>query len=207
MAVKAGVTHECLKGSVEFEGMFHFKEFYRGLIEVCVDKGFLDYDKKKKYMETHYQEKHTASPVEGRSVWIWWRMAKGEEGSTFYTQNIDIEMHLRFIKDVEVMTRGKKVKVQKGQIKVHYNCYITMDPFDEWKDHWFLKHILDLYIKRFWGKRKDAIENSTRDDMYYIQRFMKDYFEMKQFTPPTDTFYPAQGFKRPPLFGQEYKPE
>ncbi|MBI1970256.1 hypothetical protein HYS47_00765 [Candidatus Woesearchaeota archaeon] len=182
-----------LNTNVKFKGVFDFTELYRQTRDRLVDKG---YGSKPswKYMEKLYQEKRTTDPREGKSGWIWWRTKKTEEGSTFYTLHIDLDFHFRYFRDIEVMQEGKKLRVQKGEVEVVLNGYMLLDPEDKWKKHWFLKHVLELFYKRIWRKRRDMIRNTVISDTYKIQNHIKEFFDLKQFAPPQEVgFYPRGG--------------
>jgi len=157
--------------------------------EVVKDKGYAT-GATFKFMEKHYMERVYSDPRKGKETWIWWRTSKTEEGSTYYVLHIDLDYHFRFVQDIEVMQQGKKVKTQKGEVEIILDGWLELDPGDEWENHWFLKHVHELFYTRIWSKRREAIINSLRGDVYKMQALLKQMFEMKEFTPTKPGFYP-----------------
>ncbi len=183
----------CLSTSVKYLGIFDFKDFYRAFIDILRDKGYL---KKEFYFaEKLYFEKQSQNPQEGNSGWIWWRTSKMQEGTKYIQQCIDIDIHTRFMKHIEMMEAGRKIRPWKGEVEVNFEAYLLLDPYDKWKNHWFLKNIHTLYHTRIFAKRKDAWKVSTRNDCYWFQRFVKDFFELRQFAPSPELFYRPYGYK------------
>lgn len=175
-------------------GVFDFKQFYRDIRDQIEDKGYFKEDNWK-YAEPYYSEKRSSDPREAKTIWIWWRTEK-KEGNPFYLRHIDLEFHLRFVKDVEVMVEGEKKNVQRGEVEVVFNAWLEIDPKDEWKNHWFLKSFLDLFVRRIWRKRREAEKWGTIGDCMYIQTMVKDYFEIHKFIgPPKESFYSTYGYK------------
>jgi hypothetical protein len=182
-----------LKTSVKFKsGLFVMIEVYRNMLEQYKHHQYAD-GTTFKFLETYYHETRHSDPQQGRYYWIWWRGIRTEEGSSYYWKCLDVEFHGRFIKDVEIMNEGKKIKVQKGEIEILLNGYLKADPKDEWKNHWFLKHVDDLFWNRIWRKRRKDRKASVRSDTYKVQHFLKEFFSLATFTPGTKNFYTSEG--------------
>jgi hypothetical protein len=188
------VVVPCLKTSVKYLGVFDYKDFYRAIIDILRDKGYLN-QTTFKFFEKLYQEKHTQNPKEGNSGWIWWRTYKMQQGTQYVMQCIDVDLHTRFMRRIEMMEAGRKIRPWKGEVEINFNAYLRLDPFNTWKNHSILKHVHDLYINRIFGKRKDIWKISTRNDCYWIVRFLKEFFELRQFAPAPELFYRPQGWR------------
>jgi len=190
------VTIEGIKTRVKFSGVFDFRDLYRMVRDYLQDKGYVQGDSWK-YMENYYSEKHSSNPKEGNTVWIWWRtFKKGDEGSTFYTQHIDIDFHARFLKDTEMVIDGEKRRLQKGELEILFSAYLNVDPDNKWSSHWLLKGFLDMYIRRIWRKRREAVKWTTIGDCMFMQSAVKDYFNIKKYYgAQKEMFYPQFGYK------------
>lgn len=185
-----------VKTRVKFFGIFDFKELYRAVRDRLTDIGYLKGDDYK-YVEKYYSEKVSSDAKEAKTIWIWWRTHKTEEGSPYYEQHIDIDFHLRYITDMEVMVDNEKKKVQKGEIDVMIEAYLILDPGDKWENHWFLKTVHPLFYKRIWRKRREDRKNSTMTDAYKVQAMIKEFFEISHFMPlKGESFYPTYGYKK-----------
>ena len=185
---------EALHTEVKYLGTFVLKDFYRSLIEVLVDKGYIK-RKFMRHMENFYMMKETSNPRENSSVWFWWRTSKKHEKSPFYKIQMDITAHCRFLKEKELMWEGRKVRAYKGEIQIVIETDEIIDPKGEWAEHWFLKHIRDLYVHRIWARRKDMVKNQARNDTYFVQRFLKQFLELKQFGAESEIFYKPFGYQ------------
>ncbi|MBI4150075.1 hypothetical protein HY488_01595 [Candidatus Woesearchaeota archaeon] len=184
------VPFDALKTKVKYVGVFDLKDFYRNIRDLLQDKGYVS-SESYKFMETYYQERVNPDPKRGKEMWIWWRTSKAEERTTYVRQHCDVDFHMRFIHDIEVMDKGKKVRAQKGEIEINFHGYIVLDPDDAWEKHWFLKQIHPLFYERIWAKRRETNINTVRNDVYKFQQYVKDYLGLKQFGATTFPFYPT----------------
>src|SRR3989344_9290776 len=156
-----------IKTRVKYLGTFDFKQFYRDVRDQLQDKGYINEDNWK-YLEPYYSEKRSGDPREANTIWIWWRSEKREEGIPFYKRHIDMDFHLRFVREAEVMVNGQKKRVHKAEIEIMFEGWLELDVGDRWKNHWLLKSFLDTYIRRIWRKRREAEKWSTIGDCMYI---------------------------------------
>ena len=188
---------EGLKTRVKYFGIFDFKQIYRDLKEKLTDLGYLNsHEGSKNMMETYYSEKRSSDPREAKTIWIWWRTEKWEEGSPFYKQTLNLDFHLRYIKDVEVMIEGEKKRAQQGEIEVWVKGDLIIDPNNEWQNHWLLKHFLGLMVRRIWRKQREIKKNSTITDTHKMQAFIKETLEITHFMPlKGESFYDSMGYK------------
>ncbi len=187
------VRFDALKTKVKFLGVFDMKDFYRNIRDLMQDKGYCN-SETYKFIETYYQERINPDPRRGKEMWIWWRMSKAEEGTTYVRQHCDLDFHMRYIQDIEVLEHGKKVRAQKGEIEITFDGYLLLDQEAKWENHWFLKQVHPLFYERIWAKRREANINTVRNDVYRFQQYVKDYLGLKQFGAATFPFYP----KSPP---------
>ncbi|MCX8146901.1 MAG: hypothetical protein N3D84_00325 [Candidatus Woesearchaeota archaeon] len=189
---------EGITTKVKYYGIFDLKELYRMVRDKLVDEGYISEEKAKdNMMENYYSEKRSSDPREAKTIWIWWRTKKKEEGSPFYEQRIDVDFHLRYIKDVEVLVDGDKKRVLQGEVEVKLIGDLYIDPDDKWKNHWLLSSFLDFMVRRIWRKQRESRKNSVISDVMKIQAMVKEFFEIKHFMPlkPVEPFYPLYGYK------------
>lgn len=190
------VKIDALKTRVKYYGMFDFKQLYRDVRDKLTDLGYVKGDDYK-YIEKYYYEKESSDPREGKTIWIWWRTSKKEESSTYYEQHIDLDFHLRFVKEMEIMVDNEKKRVWQAEIEVLLESYLLLDPKGEWDNHWFLKTVHPLFYKRIWRKRREDRKNSTMTDCYKVQAMVKETFEISHFMPlKAEPFFPKYGYKK-----------
>jgi len=195
-----GKLKEAWKTKVKYMGVFSMRGLYKELMEYLKDLDYTDEDRYK-YFETYYYEKRSSDPKEATSMWIWIRTDKNEliDSSNFFRYHMNIHYHVRFMKDIEVMSGGEKLKVQQGEVEVIIHPYIEIDWKGMWQSHWLLKHLLDFYVERLWWKSFQEKKHRVKDDAKEVQRRVKDYFEMQSNLPlEAAAFTPSHGYRDEP---------
>ena len=128
-----------LKQSVKHKGLFNYSEFYNFCYNWFKDEGFL-------LSEKEYTEKISAA---GKEVVIKW---SAHRKITDYYQNfIDVKWHILGMNDAEADIDGKKVKMNKGEVKLEVDAKLKKDWEETWDKNpfWkFLRGIYDRYIMR-----------------------------------------------------------
>ena len=100
----------------------------------------------------------------------------------------------RFLKDIELMVDGQKTKAQKGEFELTIRGDLLLDPYDFWKNHWFLKHFFEFFYKRIWKKQREAKKNAVTGDVYQLSNYLKDVFGvMHSKEQRGEIFYPKKG--------------
>src|SRR3989344_7548117 len=140
------------ESKIRYDGTFDYYQFYINMFEFLVEWGYVTSDSYK-YMETYWSEVHRP---EGKEIWVWWKTKKMEEKNPFYTFHLDYVFHLKKVKDVEVIEGGKKLNVQKGQIRVYIDAKLCFDEDGKWDKHWLLKNrtIQRFFLYKLWLKRR-----------------------------------------------------
>lgn len=150
------------------------------------------------YYETQYYEKISPDPKEGRTMWIWLRPRKIDtpDVSKFYQYFIDIEFTARFLKDVEVMHEGEKMKAQSGYMEIMIDAGVFTDREGKWRNHWLLKHLYHFFLERVWYKQFEDKKHVAKEDAQKLAQQIKMYFELESFlhTKP-EAFVPSHGYK------------
>ena len=102
-----GEKYPVWKTSIKYQGVFVMRSLYKETFEFLKDINYTD-ENRYRYMEEYYYEKRSSAPIEGRSLWIWWRTdtRDGVDVSSYYKFAIDVDFHVRFMKDVEAVVEG-----------------------------------------------------------------------------------------------------
>lgn len=195
---------------IKFQGMFHLMHFYRMMREHLKDKeyvatmttessgmpakkpakgGVAEEETGKtdeKYMETYYSERISTDPNQGRSIWVWWRLSKDDWKNKYYRYRLNMDFHCRFIRDVEIMHEGRKVKTQQGEIEVIMRSDLLCDAHNKWETHWFLKHFHKFFYNRLWRLERDNKRQLLIDEVEFFANTIKKYFGLKTYDTPYD---------------------
>src|SRR3989338_8629768 len=83
-------------------------------------------DIEKLYSENVYQR---GIHKGGKEMWFWWRAEKFAEGkySGYFLNTLDIDAHVVYLQNVEIVQQGKKMNVQNGEIEMFFRPKIWLD--------------------------------------------------------------------------------
>ena len=198
-----GVIASVPEFRVKYNDVFSLRNLYIMLHEMLLEEGWVGADGSKDHedIETLYSENLYQKGLHrgGKELWFWWRAHKFPEGrySGYLINKLDIDTHVVYLQNVEVVHQGKKLNVQKGEIEMFFRARIESDYKDEkWENHWFLKHMKPIYEKRIIHSEIEKREKELWRDAYRIQSKIKQYLNFKTFVPVPEPFFPRQfGFE------------
>jgi len=181
---------------VKYSDVFSLRNLYIMLHEFLLEEGWVGVDGNADHedIETLYSENVYQRGIHkgGKEIWFWWRAYKHPEGKySGYLRNLlDIDAHVVYLQDVEVVQQGKKMTVQKGEIEMFFRARIESDYQPEkWSEHWFLKHIKPLYEKRIIHAEIQKREKELWRDAYRIHSKIKQYLQLRTYVPVSEPFF------------------
>src|SRR3989338_1314724 len=188
---------------VKYSDVFSLRNLYIMLHEMLLEEGWRGIDGEPDHadIETLYSENVYQHGIHrgGKEIWFWWRAYKHPEGKySGYLRNLlDIDAHIVYLQNVEVVHQGKKVNAQKGEIEMFFRARIESDYQQEkWEEHWFLKHIKPLYEKMIIHHEIDKREKELWRDAYRIHAKIKQFLQLRNFIPVPEPFFPrTYGFE------------
>lgn len=191
---------------VKYKDVFHLKNLYVMLHEYLLEEGFLSVGAEGYAAAVHseieklYFEKFCQKGIHsgGKEMWIWWRTVKMPETkySGYFRYLLDIDFHVVYARDQEIMHQGKKMNINWGEIEMFIRPKVEADYRNEWTNHWFLKHFKDLYNKRILSQEFEKREKELWRDAYRLQGKIKNFLNMRTFIPVPEPFHP-------PIYGYE----
>ena len=131
-------------------------------------------------------------------MWFWWRASKFPEGKySGYIKNfLDIDAHVVYLQNLEVVHQGKKMNVQKGEIEIFFRAKLVTDYNKGWENHKFLKYMQPIYEKRIIHAELEKREKELWRDVSRLQAKVKQYLQLRNFVPVPEPFFPRQfGFE------------
>lgn len=134
-----GEEKDVLKGSIKHKGLFNYADFYNFCYNWFKNEDYL-------LLEKEYTEKVSSF---GKEIVIKWASTK--KISDYYQNLIDVKWHILGMTDAEVEENGKKIKTNKGEIKLEVSAKLKKDWEETWDKNpaWkFLRGIYDRYIMR-----------------------------------------------------------
>lgn len=187
---------------VKYNDVFSLRNFYIMLHEFLLEENWRgkEGDMDHADIETLYSENVYQKGVHrgGKELWFWWRASKFPEGKySGYIKNfLDIDAHVVYLQNLEVVHQGKKMNVQKGEIEVFFRAKIVTDYNKEWENHKFLKYMQPIYEKRIIHAELEKREKELWRDVSRLQAKVKQYLQLRNFVLVPEPFFQKQfGFE------------
>ena len=188
--------HAIIERTLSYDGVCNLRALIKTVHDWLLDRKWEDRSgSEDKFLESFYFEKQT---VRGKEVWIWWRCQK--KGGTPYIMNyLNVDFHLRDIKDVEIVYKGQKLKAQQGKIEVMISGKMVFDPGQKLEKSFFgtLFWSNGMFLRGGFPKKYkaeiDAAQGELDDTAVKMIQAMKEYLEVKGFLPKQEPFQPAKG--------------
>ena len=185
---------------VKYKDVFHLKNLYVMMHEYLQEEQFLDLDGDHAYIETLYLEKFCQKGLHsgGKEMWVYWRTYKKPETkySGYFRYNLEIDFHMVYMRDQEVMHQGKKMKIQWGEIEIFFRPKIEVDYTGKWREHWLLKNFHKLYYQRVLNHEFDKREKELWREAYKLQGKVKNFLNLRTFIPVPEPFWhPIYGYE------------
>lgn len=166
------------KFRIKYKDIFSLKNFYVKLHEWINSKEWHDSEGKDHY-EDLYLEK--VEPGDFKEIQVWWRPEK--KGTDFYKFKMRVNFKALYLKQTEIMYKGKKLKVDKGEIEMKIWSFVELHGYQKWKKHPILKHFFDIYVKRIFTSELIRQKLILYRETYEMQNYMKNFLQMKLFLP------------------------
>ncbi|MBI4151238.1 hypothetical protein HY492_03870 [Candidatus Woesearchaeota archaeon] len=132
----------------------------------------------------------------GSEVFTRWRLSKTDLKSFkgLYRYDLDVDVHILGQKEVEVVTNGKKMKADKGEVEVAIKGYLIEDPDGKVKKHWLGQHFSDFIFKVFLKKVRRNHEIALYFDAQRFQEAVKNYLKLDTYLPEKEAqeFFPKR---------------
>ncbi|MFW6311872.1 MAG: hypothetical protein ACOC1K_06525 [Nanoarchaeota archaeon] len=167
---------------VKYKDVFHLKNLYRYMHEWLINDGWGNHSDEK-WPEVMYMSNQRH---DGEEVWTWWRLER--PNNNYMKSAMDVDMHVLYLKNVEKVINGKKVKAQNGECEVIIRGRLVVDPDSYWRKHWLLKHLNQFYWRRFNKLRVEQQKQELYQDCYKFHAAIKNFFRLYQVEPDRKPF-------------------
>lgn len=154
----------------KYEGLFNLTELYEIISGWFFEKGWDWYEKIN-------EEQVTSTGKQIRLVLEPWKSI-----SDYHKLAVRIKVNFTDIKEVEVEHRGKKLRLNQGEIRMIFDGYVVSDRKNKWSEkpfYWFLSIIIEKYLLRSPLTRTEKWLKSDVDDLY---NKIKDYLNVFKYT-------------------------
>lgn len=183
---------EIIKLKLKIKDTYNLNDLVSALAEWLEENHYVDLEGLK-----DYESLYTHAVRQGGAfldAWLWWRALKYPEGTTKDTSlvryRVHVDMHfLGSSSEVEMMAKGKKVKMNKGDISITITAFLEIDFRNEWKDKGISNLIHTVFKKRLYKKELDDHVGFLLGDAYKLQNMFKQFFKLES-TAPEETITP-----------------
>ena len=139
--------------TIKFKGIFDMELLYKSMRDWLTRRGYY-------FEEPTYKCK--LNPLGGKEDEITWKSYKKE--TDYFKFWIVIDFHTWERKDIEVIEKGKKKKMNQARMTIYFNSYVESDWQGRWQSTPFLQWLNSFYEKYI---IKPEIENIYTDKLYY----------------------------------------
>ncbi len=172
---------------IKHKDIFNINQFYVTVHEWLKEKQWNDIESSTEgdYHESFYMDK---TGIYGdKEIWAWWRMEQfphGEAaGNPFFKWHLDIDFHFMYVKDTELMVKGKKIASNEAEIEIKIWAWIEMDYNQEWSKHPFMKFFLDVFRLRIFYSDLLKHKYELYREAFTLQGMIKKFLALRGFLP------------------------
>ncbi|HLD86860.1 MAG TPA: hypothetical protein VJB12_02250 [Candidatus Nanoarchaeia archaeon] len=182
---------------VKYNDVFSLRNLYLMMRTTLLEEGWSGPDGSDdgQDFETYYSENmfQKGGHRGGKEMWVYWRVRKnfGPAGrqNWYFRNQLEIDMHMVYMENIEVVHMGKKMTAQKGEIEFFFRPYLIGDVGGKWGSHKLLKHIRHIYEDRIMRVEVEKKEKDLWREAYRIQTRIKQYLELRNFAVVPEPFH------------------
>ena len=157
--------------TIKFSGLFSAKDLYS-----VIDKWLQDnrYDKR---------EIKNAELVRPGGKYIEIELLPWKKITDYARYEIRVRIFVQDMTDAEVEKEGKKVKMNKGDVTIVLDGFLSTDYENVWENKpvfYFLRTIFDKYIYKLYTNR---FEKGLKSDVFHLNRLIKGFFNLGRYIP------------------------
>jgi len=180
---------------VKYRGVFHIKSYYGNMHEWLKYNEWKGIWEGKDNRHEHYFLERTNLGGD-KEFWAWWRVHKPSLGNPYYIYQMFVTFHGVGITGSEVMHKGKKYKVEKGEVEVKIRTWVELDQDEAWSKHKFLTLVHKIFPQRIFLNELEDHKKEAYRQSFQFQGFMKNYLKMRGFLPEKELkeFHPSRAF-------------
>ncbi len=182
---------------VKFNDVFSLRNLYMMMRATLLEEGWMgpDDEPDSSDIETYYSENvyQKGGHRGGKEMWVYWRVSKGAgfagRPNLYFRNYLDIDMHMVYMENIDVVHQGKKMTAQKGEIEVFIRPYMKSDMGHKWAKHWLMKHFKHIYEDRIMRVELEKKGKELARDAGRIQNKVKQFLELRIFATVPEPFY------------------
>jgi hypothetical protein len=185
---------------VKARDVVHVLNLYRMMHQWLVEERYAK--ENADFPEVYYRERKRE---QGNYSFIFWRCAYVPQNNPFYRRVFDINIKILGAKDIEVVQEGKKFKTNTAEVEIKVWAWLEVDFQQNWRNHWFLKHFLDIYWRRLFFRDFENHKQEVLRDSHLLQSAIAQFLNIKEFGHPAHSEEHDEGPAHPPVPGPNFR--
>ncbi len=185
---------------VKVKDVFSINDMLKNMTEWFYENDYVGADGVKP-IDNNLEEVYSHKVTQGGTwldIWLWWRAYKYPVDTTSRTSYLRyrllVDMHfLGDSAEVEVMHKGKKVKLNKGEMEVKITPVLELDYRSEWKKQGILKLFDVVFRRKMYKKEIDEHYMYILSEANKLQGVLKEYFKLEPSVPEEQVPLPPKG--------------
>ena len=173
---------QMVKFSVKYKDVFSMSYLYMLLHEWLVDYEYATRDDEE-FQETFYLQRE--NPAAGREMWVRWRVNRVPEleKTALWRYDLDIDIHVLGLQQVEMLWKGSKVKMDKGEVEVSVVANLIVDYEKAWEKHPLWKAYKDFIINKFLKKKLTYHKRYLYEEAMEFREAIRSWLKPSVFLP------------------------
>lgn len=167
---------------MKVKDIFSVNDMLKVLNEWLKENHYVDLNGKEDYESVYtHALRHGGSFLDS---WLWWRAVKYPEGTTdktaYLRYRVSIDMHfLGDSAETEMIVKGKKVKLNKGEMSVIITPTVELDFRNEWKEKGLAGLFDTFFKKRLYKADIDKHVEFLYIEANRLQNMFKQFFKLE----------------------------
>jgi hypothetical protein len=176
---------------INYKGDILFLEWYKILYDWLIRNDFYHADTGDALIEDyHLEQQFTGGAMKSR--WIWWR-TKRVEGPMFEFK-LNVDFQTLGMSDKEIIHRGKKLKINYGEINLFITAEMIIDPQNMWQKNWLAKEMYDLLKRREFNEQIEFHKKKLYKLVVELHDRAKQSLQLETMVKREESFIPLGGY-------------
>lgn len=129
------------------------------------------------FPEKYFMQRDSPAGYELR---VRWRCVKKKTRDPLFHYKMDINWWALAVKDTEVVVKGKKLKMNTGELEIKLFPRMVLNP-DYIKGPYARQFFKKFFLKRIIKKKVEALRKDLFDDAYRLQEALKTYLKIETY--------------------------
>ncbi len=165
---------------VKYRDVMNLKHLYTVLHDWVCEEGW-DSRFDPAFRETFYLHRWTQNS--GEELWIYWRLEKQPNKSSYYSYHLDIDWHVVGLRDYDLIQDGKKFKANYGEVELKIFSKVVADFKGKWGKDSLAKSLRKLFFQRTMHEKMLEHRQILYDETYKMLDAVKTYFRLRTYNP------------------------